>query len=68
MCRIICYVYMCSSSIPYTRYISPGENFHEFHALLPLVTILSANFFSCINDYTVAFTTLAKIKSGKIFM
>ena len=32
---------------------------------------LSANFFSCINDYTVdvaTFTALTKIKSGEIFM
>ena len=71
MCRIMCYVYMCSSSLPYTGYFSPGENIHEFRTLLPLVKILSAIFFSCINGYTVdvaTFTTLAKIESGKIFM
>ena len=61
-------------SIPYSGYFSPGENFCQFcqfRHLLPLTKFLSANFFSCINDNTVdvaIFTTLAKIKSGKIFM
>ena len=45
--------------------------FANFHHLLPLAKILSANFFSCINDYTVdvvTFTALAKIIPGEIFM
>ena len=57
--------------IPYSRYFSPGENFCQFRHLFLLAKILSANFFSCINDYTVdmaTFTALAKIKSGEIFM
>ena len=43
----------------------------KFYHLLPLAKILSVNFFSCVNDYTVdvaTFTALAKIKSGEIFM
>ena len=38
-------------------------NFRQFCHLLPLVKILSMNFFSCINNYTVdvaTFTALSK--------
>ena len=69
MSRIRVWGLRLKSGLPYSGYFLPGENFRQFRHLLSLVKILSANFFSCINDYTVdVATALAKIKSGEIFM
>ena len=54
--------------LPHSGYFSTGKNFHQFRHL---AKILSENYFSCTNDYTVdvaTFTALANIKSGEIFM